>query len=135
MKINHNIALFIWLIIASYTASCVNILGDDFWGEDETWYGFETEILRVDIDPNPVVAGELVTFTCVINDSLDPNFYYIWIINIDSVKQDRTETNTYEIKAPNQPGNYSARVYMSNNKPNYSAVSENFSYTVIRKQN
>lgn len=133
MKIKHYSKLFILVILATYVASCGNILGDNFWGDDNRWYGWETEILRVQIDPNPVVAGETVTFRCIIKDSLDTSFYYLWIVNKDSSNQIRTEDNTYKIEAPGIPGNYVGNVYVSNDSPNHSAVSGDFTYEVIKK--
>lgn len=135
MKKNHFFKLSILPIIATYLTSCGNFLGDDFLGGNDKWYGFETEILRVDIDPNPVVSGNPVTFRCVIKDSLDTSFYFLWIAIKDSTSQTRTESNTYTVEAPDIPGNYVGNVYVSNDRPNYGAVSEDFTYEVIEKPN
>ncbi|WP_141691521.1 hypothetical protein [Rhodohalobacter halophilus] len=135
MKTIYIIWLFILLFIAVITVSCGNIFGDNFWDDEEEWYGSETEILRIEIEPNPAIAGESVTFICFIKDSLDPKFYYLWIADIESDIQIRTETNVYKTEAPSILGNYEGNVYVSNDKPNYSAASENFLYTVIQKPN
>lgn len=126
--------LFIMLILVTYAVSCGNLLGDNFWGDNNQWYGWETEIMSVDISPNPVETGEKITFTCIIKDSLNTSFYFLWIVNKDSSGQARTEENTFTIQAPDIPGDYEGNVYVTNDRPNYSAVDEDFTYQVIEKQ-
>jgi len=38
----------------------------------------QTEILRIDVDPNPVALGDTTRVTVVIRDSLDTRFRYTW---------------------------------------------------------
>ncbi len=38
----------------------------------------QTEILRIDVDPNPVALGDTTRVTVVIRDSLDTRFKYSW---------------------------------------------------------
>mgnify|MGYP007116954420 CR=1 FL=1 len=80
MKAPSIFLLTITVIISITLTSCLDF--SNFWGDDDeidtSPPDFNTEILRVEIEPNPVVAGESVLFTCIIKDSLDPAFKFQW---------------------------------------------------------
>ena len=41
----------------------------------------QTEIVRIEVVPNPVAAGDTALFRVVIEDSLDERFSYRWFIS------------------------------------------------------
>jgi hypothetical protein len=65
-----------WMNIASALLICAVVAGCDSNLDFEPYP--QTRILRVDVNPNPVVEGDTVTFTCVIADSLDERFQFTW---------------------------------------------------------
>ena len=66
--------------------------------DDDPPVEFVTEILEVKVSPNPVKLGDMVTFTCVIKDSTDPNLEFAWAISgYQGVT--RTVENTITVKA------------------------------------
>lgn len=93
-----------------------------------------TEILHVEIKPNPVIAGDSVAFTYFIEDSLDTAFYFKWHILPKDTLWERTEEKTFKIKAPNEPGFYDGTVIAAKDLPYYSAPFKKFTYEVIEKE-
>lgn len=69
-----------------------------------------TEILRVEVDPNPVAAGDTAVFTCIIRDSMDPNLEYEWQLIGDPLPFPTTDTNRYQWEAPSDTGQHRHQV-------------------------
>ena len=90
--------------------------GCDIGGGGE-YFPPATEILRVEVEPNPVLAGETVTFTCVIADSTEEGFRFGWNVEDSFVT---TDTNQYQWTAPTEPGTYTHQVVVG--KPEDSSV-------------
>ena len=93
-----------------------------------------TEILRVEVEPNPVAVGDTAVFTCVIRDSSQSGFTFTWgLVNQNGfvTTVTTTDTNQYRWEAPSDTGRYSHSVRV--NPPNGSApdpVAENFEVVV-----
>jgi len=58
--------LFIALLLLT---GCESFGGDEYRPD-------VTEILRVEVEPNPVVAGDTATFTCVVKDSINADLLF-----------------------------------------------------------
>jgi len=91
-----------------------------------------TEILRVEVEPNPVAAGDTAVFTCVIRDSLESGFTFTWVLKNHNgyvTTVTTTDTNQYRWEAPSDTGRYAHEVdvYAPDN-PN--PVEETFDVTV-----
>jgi hypothetical protein len=69
-----------------------------------------TEILRVEIEPNPVAVGDTTVFTCVVEDSLNPNLRYEWNLDEGPIPFPTTDTNQYRWKVSSDTGSYSHSV-------------------------
>lgn len=95
----------------------------------------QTKILRIEIGPNPVKGGEEITFTCIIEDSLDPSFNYQWSFNFDNdTWLDSTTTeNSITLTSTKVPGRYNGYISVFNNSDYSSSLpaSGNFQYSVI----
>lgn len=79
--------------LAIFLTACLDYSG--FWGNDN-WYGWQTTILSVEINPEPVTAGDSIAFRCVIKDSLDAHFHFQWTIAIaDSTFDTDTEEHIF----------------------------------------
>lgn len=70
----------------------------------------QTQILRVEVDPDAVAAGETARFTCVIEDSTDERFQFTWSLRPGMPRGAVTEDNTVEWQAPDEPGTYTLGV-------------------------
>ena len=66
------LAIFMLLLLSG----CSWVISDD-----DPPVEFVTEILEVKVSPNPVKLGEMVTFTCVVKDSTDPNLEFNWAVS------------------------------------------------------
>lgn len=135
MKRNHIVLLFSLFFESIYLTSCgMDSISLDWDNYDEDSGPTVTEILRVEFKPNPAIAGEMMTFTCIIKDSLSSDFYFVWTPNINSPLRPlpvTTEINSYEVKAPKYPGNYTGRIVVgAEDRYELNAVKK-FRYTVI----
>lgn len=132
-RISKQLSLVVFLAITA--TSCLDMSGmfdsdDDYSPSPPPIYN--TEILRVDITPNPVMAGDSVLFTCIITDSLDPAFKFQWLIMPSDTLWEETPENIFKIKAPNETGIYDGMVEVYNYEQADKAVpSEIFTYEVI----
>jgi hypothetical protein len=88
-----------------------------------------TQILRVDVIPNPVAAGDSLTLRCVTIDSLATGYTFAWRLP-GGVRIDTT-VPVLRIKAPNEPGAYGYTVTVRNNLPNVLFPGRNFFVEVI----
>jgi len=88
-----------------------------------------TEILRVEVEPNPVAVGDTAVLTCVIEDSLESGFIFVWMVDLRDT--DTTTANQYKWTAPPDTGTYVSQVRV--NKPNaeVSSVQKSFEVKVI----
>jgi hypothetical protein len=88
-----------------------------------------TEILRVEVEPNPVAVGDTAVFTCVIEDSLETGFVFGWnLSNLFGITT--TEANQYEWTAPKQTGTYLHQVEVDKPDAEVEPVQEPFEVTV-----
>ncbi len=99
----------------------------------------QTEVLRIDIDPNPVTAGDTTLITVHIRDSLDTRFKYTWVVS--SVGRvvggpDRglpvTDSNSVFIVSNAASGRHSGTVFIDNGMETqgFLPVSESFDIIV-----
>jgi hypothetical protein len=92
---------------------------------------FQTDILGINIEPSPGIVGDEMTFTCIIEDSLDTRFKFIWNIpNIDSAIV--TENNSLKIIAKST-GEFTGGVTVSNEIEDQEPVSALFSFSVVNQ--
>ena len=112
---------------------------DDDNGRNDSQYPLpsQTKILEIEIDPNPVIGGEDITFTCIIEDSLIPRYYYQWSLNLaNNASLDSTiMENSLTIKSPELPGTYNGfiAVYYDLTERNTQPAFREFQYEVIEK--
>lgn len=90
---------------------------------------YQTQILDIRVEPNPVAVGDTTTFTCITRDSLDQRFRFIWFI--DGQPPMQTEENTLRWAADLQPGNHVFSVRADNGEMEEVAPSEEFHVRVI----
>ncbi|HKI46034.1 MAG TPA: hypothetical protein VKA08_11945 [Balneolales bacterium] len=66
------------LLLASLwvAASCNITAYEDGGGEKGGYY--QTRILAVTVNPNPIASGDTTRITCVIEDSLNKSFIFVW---------------------------------------------------------
>lgn len=57
-----------------------------------------TEILSVDLTPNPAVRGDTLFLHCVIKDSLEDGFRYRWSFETDGFADTITTTNKLTVR-------------------------------------
>lgn len=106
------------------------------WGNEEeadtTPIEYNTEILRIDIEPNPVVAGDSISFTCIIKDSLG-GCRFQWFILPGDTLWEETPKNVFKIKSTDKPGVYNGMVGVYNYEESWKGVPYGyFSYEVIK---
>lgn len=121
-------ALLATLLVAVLPAGCNFEIGG---GKPDPPPEFQTRILEIKIDPNPVAPGDSVQFTCVIEDSLDPSFEFRWFI--DGMNTIVTDTNILKIKTPEKQGTYNGGVEADNGDTEKLSPNKGFWFEV--KQN
>jgi hypothetical protein len=94
------------VLIATLVAGC-----DFSPGGGENPPVFQTEILEVRVEPNPVAVGDTTTLTVIIEDSLDTSFRFSWFIPGPDTT---TEINQLLWIADIDPGTHSAVVSADN---------------------
>lgn len=109
------------------------------WGDDDnsgSFPGYQTAIREVKIEPNPIAVGDSVTFTCIIRDSLDTSFHFLWRPNTQITYEPdiRTETNFLKTTVYHLPGTYTGKVTADNDDPVLRPRTATFSYEVIEKE-
>ena len=92
----------------------------------------DTEILRVDVEPDPVAAGDTALFTVTIADSLDESFVFSWALSDGTPTWAKTDTNSVWWIAPALPGRYTHSVMAYGGDPNGSSPIAKFSVTVTK---
>lgn len=73
---------------------------------------FQTRILSVEINPQPVTRGDTLKLKCIITDSLDSSFKYLW--KIEGMSDIETSQNSLNIIWKNPPGTYNGFVDVDN---------------------
>lgn len=87
-----------------------------------------TKILRVDVIPNPVVAGDSLTLRCVTIDSLATGYTFVWLT---SQGFQYTSSPIIRIKSPSNPGSHTFGVTVRKDVPNVLFPGKNFLVEVI----
>lgn len=118
---------FLLPLIASLLTTTLLLGGCDSGKPDALFR--QTEILRVEVAPNPVPVGDTATFTCVIEDSTDKRFEFTW--TIEGEGQTITEDNTLQWVANVETGSYSSLVGADNGSEDSLSVSEDFTVEVV----
>ena len=113
---------------AALLTSVLLLAGCGSFGGDE-YFPPATEILRVEVEPNPVAAGDTAVFTCVIEDSLESGFRFQWFLQ--GIEGAITETNQYEWVAPTEPDTFSFQVEVSRRESGFEPVQQPFEVTVV----
>jgi hypothetical protein len=89
-----------------------------------------TEILRVEVKPNPVAVGDTAVFTCVIEDSLESGLIFKW--NFQGLGPIiTTDTNQVRWTAPQDSGVYIHQVEVSRRESGFEPVQQPFDVTVV----
>jgi hypothetical protein len=117
------------LLAAALTAALL-LAGCDFGiksGKPERT-PLQTQILRVEVDPNPVVAGDTATFTCVIADSTDERFEFRWFLDAPTRV---TESNQTDWVAEVDTGEHRFRVEADNGSTDSTSVNRGFTVEVV----
>lgn len=117
-------------VLASVLMALLLFTGCESFGGDE-YRPFATEILRVEVAPNPVAAGDTVVFTCVVEDSTDTTLSFIWFLGGEL---DTTGTNQISRIAPSETGSYSYKVQVVRpGDPSVEPIQERFEVTVVER--
>lgn len=125
MKRTANHSFFLPLLAAVFTAALLLAGCDGGTGE----FPPATEILRVEVEPNPVTAGDTAVFTCVIEDSLNSGFRFQWFL--EGIEGAVTETNQYQWVAPAEPDTFSFQVEVDRLKSGFASVQQPFEVIVL----
>lgn len=125
-----------YVIFSFLLISCdLSISGSDFWDGDIE-IDWQTEIIKVEINPDTVEVNERITFTCIIKDSADTTFDFIWYIQPDYADTAHvTSENRFSIIAPDSAGSYTGQVYADNYDHSKVRAVQYFRYEVVEKQN
>lgn len=88
-------------------------------------------ISEIKIDPKPVFVGDSLTITCILHDSLNAaDFYYNWRVQdygLDDTAVS-TETNIYNMVAPDSSGIVRANVSVDDDTTDASALDHMYFY-------
>lgn len=87
----------------------------------------QTEILRVEVEPNLVPVGDTATFTCVIEDSTDERFEFRWFLDAPTRV---TDTNQINWVAEVDTGEHRFRVEVDNGSEDSVSVNRGFTVEV-----
>ena len=88
--------------------AALSLAGCDIFGKGGNEYRPRvTDVLRVEVEPNPVAAGDTAVFTCVVEDSTDRSLSFVWFLG---GKLDTTSTNSTEWRAPPEDSTYNFKV-------------------------
>ena len=99
----------------------------------------QTKILEVRVQPDTVAPADTASFTCVITDSTDTRFKFLWYINqgnvIGAKYSDKyggyvSDSNMVKWKAPSQADVYAFDVYAFNGAKDSASVDQSFRITV-----
>jgi hypothetical protein len=102
--------------LRSFSASALSALvltaalwltGCDSIGGGNEYRPRVTEILRVEVEPNPVAAGDTAIFTCVVEDSSDLSLSFEWFV---AGEVETTPANSLEWVAPLEDSTYHPKV-------------------------
>ena len=117
-------------LIAALLTAVLLLPGCDLSRGGDEYFPPATEILRVEVEPNPVAAGDTAVFTCVIEDSLESGFIFVWDLeglgNIDTAT-----TNRYQWIAPSSARTYSHTVIVDDLYAEVEPVQQPFEITVV----
>ena len=98
----------------------------------------QTEIVRIEVVPNPVAAEDTALFRVVIKDSLDKRFKYRWtkalgnFVGVDEqVRGLTTDTNSVRWVAPSELGTFGFTVRPDNGSRDSLATGSSFNVTVV----
>ena len=100
----------------------------------------QTELLRVEVVPEPVAAGDTALFRAVIEDSLDERFTYRWtkalgnFVDIEPrFRGVTTDTNSVRWVAPSELGTFGFTVSIDNGSRDSVGTGGSFSVTVVEQ--
>ncbi|SMO80777.1 PKD domain-containing protein [Gracilimonas mengyeensis] len=93
----------------------------------------EAEIMRIDVEPNPVQKGDTVVFTCIVKDSLAENLEFTWNIP-NRVESIPTTKNTFSFEVNLEPGEYGASVSVNDTLKSDISTYKSFYFNVIQQQ-
>jgi hypothetical protein len=88
--------------------AALSLAGCDIFGKGGNEYRpWVTDILRVEVEPNPVAAGDTAVFTCVVEDSSDLSLSFEWFV---AGEVETTPANSLEWVAPLEDSTYHPKV-------------------------
>ena len=98
----------------------------------------QTEIVRIEVIPNPVVAGDTALFRAVIEDSLDERFEYRWFksggrfVGLErGFSAITTDTNSVHWITSGELGTLGFAVRIDNGSRDSTATGTSFDVTVV----
>ena len=98
----------------------------------------QTEVVRVEVVPSPVAAGDTALFRVVIEDSLSERFEYQWTKALGNFvgveprfRAVITDTNSVRWVAPSELGTFGFGVRVDNGSRDSTAVGQSFDVTVV----
>jgi hypothetical protein len=115
MKVNKLIRLVTFLVVVSSFSACYDITLWKTESDYESCVDDKSVMVGVDIIPNPVIAGDSVSFTCnMIFDKDAWNITYFWQPDTSNLilTNDIVE-NYYKTVAPTKPGTYVGSVFVN----------------------
>ena len=124
------LSLFPKLIIGVLCLCLFTSCGDLFPSGKDDPLIIDAEILRIDVEPNPVQSGDTITLTCVLEDSLAENLLFVWGIP-DNRNSIPTSVNEYSFVVDLAPGEYGGRVTVRDTTQSGVSPTEFFQITVV----
>ena len=130
------------LTLASTLALLLLLVGCDAYedGGGEKGEPVQTELLRVEVIPSPVAAGDTALFRAVIEDSLDERFSFRWFkgggrfAGVDEqFSATTTDTNSVLWIAPDGVGTYNFAVSIDNGSRDSLGTGGSFDVTVVER--
>ena len=91
----------------------------------------QTDILRVEKEPNPVATGDTATFTCVIEDSTDERFRFYWTFHFSADQDTVTKENKAKWIAPDTSGVFNHGVTVNNGVQDSMPPGRSFNIEVV----
>jgi len=120
--------LLLGILCICLYASC----GDLFPSGKDDPLVVDAEILRVDIEPNPVQIGDTVTLTCVLEDSLADDLRFKWHTP-NNQRTVTTKVNQYSFEVELEEGEYFGSVSVDDTLQDGVTPNKSFEFQVIEK--
>lgn len=118
------------LIIGALCICLFTSCGDLFPSGKDDPLVVDAEILRIDVEPNPVQVGDTVTFICVLEDSLADDLRFKWHTP-NNQRTVTTKVNQYSFEVELGEGEYFGSVSVDDTLQDGITPNKSFNFQVI----